>query len=649
MAEALAHFPCLVFLDLSNTLAARDNHVLSKLKHISNLQVLKLRNVHMRDEDVEVLAEAIDIRVRSLDLRGNNLTDRSVRTLLNLCFSHPRSSDGTAGRGQAGSPNAMAEDWPSGLARPDPAILDEFRDESFDEHFVRRLTRGIVSRLPFEDLSRSGITHLYIADNHLTVEGLSSLVKSTNLHVLNAGAVDNARVLVRPRSHTSTSPPQYRDHRIILPGVEKLTPVLERYASNSMTFLRLNHSVITKIAPSKEEVLSPGTFELSAEVSSTLNEMDAALPIYELAVNEAAPRYELPGDSMHIIVSPAVGEKPSLPDSANVRRGSVFAPEVVEEAEVDGEHSLVLTAAGLGPIAQGVNGIESCEQSQPRNSAEMIAGTGSMALGIAIIQKQRRELRASKVPHGLKPGMLPKLRTLVLTDVPCLDSTGYVADAFIEFIRDCALESKLATLEAMHTLGQSDSLGQQSVHVLRGARQIFSLQRIVLEMAPPTPFTASADLDVKHSPLTSAASRLRGRTKSSTEDADSEAFWAAQENDYSFFGDEECGLPEKEPGLHFPLSTLSEKMLLPTGDLTPEVLPTLQQPRSPEIGVDVIQELVKFRKGRKAVYENAVRMGERYVDGYWPGEVKVIRWHRDEYRHGSEDYYGNYFDKGICQ
>ncbi len=671
LAEALSHFPSLVFVDLSNTLAARDQNVLSELKSMSNLQVLKLRNVNLRDEDVEILADAIDIRVRSLDLRGNHLTDRSVRTLLNLCFQAITGVDGQASSGSADLSTTLVEDWPAGIIQPDLAVLDEFRDESFDEHLVRRLTKGLVSRLPFEDLHHSGITHLYIADNHLTVEGLSSLVKSENLHVLDAGAVDTGRVLLRPRSHSSTSPPRFKNHLVMLPGMEKLTPVLERYGSSNITFLRLNHAVVTRAAPLRDEQVSPAAYELSAEESlhemdAAVFEMDAAVPVYELPNDEAAPRYELPGDSMHILLSRAQGERPSLSLSqrpSGVRRGSAFAPETVDEEEAKGEskeesteeRSPVLIATGLGPIAQAINGITNSNHLQDGNvdSDKSRRPAESTEMSIALIQRQRQELRAyhKDKPHGLSPGMLPKLRTLVLTDVPCHDNNHHVIDTLTQFIRDCASEAKLASFQTDLTPESSHTLKQPRLRQNhKGLQELFALQRIVLEMAPPSSPSTTTSLDIHTSPLTPSPSKLVTRTKSSTEDADSEAFWDAHESnqDFSFFGDDdECGVYATDSRIQLAIS--SEKMALSMDTPPSAGLPTLQRKTTvPETGADVVRELANFRRDRKTAYENAMKRGVKHVDGYWPGEVKVLRWtSRDERRRGTLDYYGNYFVKGV--
>ena len=645
--EALDHFPNLAFLDLSNTLAARDRNFLWKLKDLPSLQVLKLRGVHLRDEDIDVLAEALGVKVRSLDVQSNHLTDHSVRTLLSFCFRADSDFNSLSnGRSHAVSDLAL-EDWPAGFVRPDPAVLDEFKDESYDERFVRRLTAGVVSRLPYEDMPHSGITHLYIADNNLTVEGLAALVRSGKLRVLDAGSVDKS--VHGPYSEASPSLSPFDARHIRLPGVEKLTPILNKHAQD-MTSLRLHHAIITKAAPLKD-ACSPVTpcelgsgntkHELDGSAPSELDapvyELDATPPLYELEIRDPQPHYELPGDSTHIYVSPPIGDKPTLSKEESqpeARRGSVFAPESLESEESDEDAAPVLTATGLGSVAQAVNGVNGSNQAMSVTSNDRV-GTGkqSAQLQTSLVEKQRQELRSNRrdKPHGLTPGMLPKLRTLTLTNVPCFDKTGRVVDALIQFIKDCAAEAELANLQARLDVDPVRKPGErQSKHNRHIAREIFALRHIALEMVPAK------------SPI--LPNRTSSRTKSSTEDADTEAFWSAAENDFTFFdNDEECGLPSINTDPYIPRSALSEKITMPADGLQLDSAPKLETTEQKDAPIDVVQELAKFRKRKKADYENAVQRGLSHVDGYWPGEVQVVRGH---HAGGKINYYGNHFEKG---
>jgi len=659
LAEALEHFQNLAFLDLSNTLAARDKSVLSKLRNLPLLQVLKLRNVHLRDEDIDVLAEAIGPRVRTLDVQGNHLTDHSVRALLNTCFQASGATNGLSNGRLHASSNLAVDDWPSGFVKPDSAVLDEFRDESYDVRFIRRLTSGIISRLPYEDMPYSGITHLYIAENNLTVEGLISLVRSRKLHVLDIGSLNHGAILNKPRPSSSTSTPHpHDDNRFVrIPGIEKLTLSLGEFAEE-MTSLRLHHAIITEDVPAKVhkalatcELSSEDTArqELEAAIPPPPAELDAALhglgakpPLYELEPREPVPRFELPGDSCHVVVSRPSGKKLSLTKEESqpeAQRVGDFAPKMVEQTSDDDHVSPVLTATGLGTMAQAVNGVAS---SSPIKSAEertqaFGVSEDNVKMQLALINKQRQELRSDRLgkPHGLIPGMVANLRTLTLTDVPSYARSPRIIEALIRFIKDCASERELATLQARLEPRELRKPGERaSKHERHTAREIFALRHIVLEMIPAV------------HPLSPQSAQTPGfskNTKSSTEDPDSEAFWSAAENDFTFFDDdEECGLPSIETDSYVPYSASSEKIIMPTDGSPVDKLSTLQRPAYKEASMDVVQELAKFRKDRKAAYEDAVKRGVQHVDGYWPGEVKVVRGHHFG---GKTDYYGNHFEK----
>jgi hypothetical protein len=132
-------------------------------------------------------------------------------------------------------------------------------------------------------------------------------------------------------------------------------------------------------------------------------------------------------------------------------------------------------------------------------------------------------------------------------------------------------------------------------------------------------------------------------TKSSTEDADSEAFWEAAAQDFSFFGEEECGLPDSEPGRTVPLEAMSGL------EVAPQCATVAQEPRnnvSVPTPTDVLAEISKFRKEKKAAFENLLRMGyvDPDVEGYWPGNITVIRPTSND--SGELDCYGNRYESG---
>lgn len=248
-------------------------------------------------------------------------------------------------------------------------------------------------------------------------------------------------------------------------------------------------------------------------------------------------------------------------------------------------------------------------------------------------------------PHGLLPSMLPHLRSLTLADVPCYDDSGQVISALIQFIRYCAFETEFAKLQVdLESKNWINAQYHYPKPTKQAVQEIFALRRITLEISPPN-VSSPSSLLLANSPLSPQTPKLAFRTLSSTEDADSEAFWAAQQKDFSFFNDEEeCGLPSIEPGSHIPLSSTSEKMTLASLGAPSSTSQTAQQAANVESGQDVVQELIKFRKDRKVAYENALKLGQRTVEGYWPGEVRVVRTQAG--KNAIADYYGNHLEKG---
>ena len=610
LAQFLVHFPNLVYLNLSNTYPARDKGVLSNLKHLPNLQVLKLRQVNLRDEDIETLAAAVGIRVRSLDVRDNLLTDRSVETLLRSCFIAPGINDGIGANREGVLLMAGLEDWPAGIARPAPHLLADFRDEALDEHFAKRLATATIGRLPSEDLPLSGITHLYIAENRLSTAGLTKLIESGRLFVLDAGSIKD----VSPTELSTTSP-----------GVEKLVPVIEKHCNKNLTSLRIHHAVITTKFSAKDIGLAPPvSFELSVEDHRF--ELPTAAPVVELGTEANTPIYELPGDALHLVVTGATSEE-------TLETHQIFpspgAPTAVEESCFKGEEASIITSANLGSMSQAVNGAGGDDVT--------LDHVDTTELCLLLIQEQRQQLRSRQddKPYALLPGTLPKLKSLTLTDVPSHDPGDHIAKALIQFITGCAAEAKLAALESdllePHKLNSQRWAGNP-----KGVHNIFALSRIILEMSHPTSSSSKP-----------STPRRPSQFRSITGEPDCETLTTAALNDFSFTtneADEECGQLAVDPDLPIALPILTEKMPVSSttdGDSGPDAISSQsssgnhrssspsRRPQTLQLdpGKDVRQELINFRTRRKAQYEDARRRvaGAGAVSGYWPGEVKIVR------------------------
>ena len=736
LGEALLHWPNLVFLDLSFTLAARDEAVYASLRYMTALQVLKLRHIGLRDCDFDVLGPCIGSKVRSLDLRDNKLTDASVRTLLTYCV-HLHRDVHSRHQNEAERSLNETESWPSGVPRPNRHLLNEFKGDDMDEKFVRRLTQSVAGRLPSEDLPRPGLTHLYITNNLVTVEGMASLIKTENLHVLDAGSVDAAKAFGRPRSGSlATNPLDFA-----LPGAEKLTALLETFGSKNVTHLRLHHALVTKPAVNlkdnplatleldgveqRPEIDGVGPARHELESHTHVLEMDSTVPIYELSAERFDDPPDFPVESIPPIIISPVTDDVSSPDTDGPE-----TPTTSREMRISVDHEykvdnpLVVTPTGLGNIAQAINGIGVPDRvietrddgdGEPLFVLSATGGLGYIAQAmngvsqgniqnidpstaskpppsptitvteepeknidgvVNNIKRQRNDLRTSlrDPSRGLLPGLLPAMRTLILTEVPTHVISKSIIANLRNFISDCAREHHLATSQAALEHPHLYIPGKpRSSHQLHRARELFALQTIVLEMAPvsiPTvPLKQFGPTSTNNPFAVPPRTPPNGwgfhqRNRSSTGDPDTEAFWSAQENDFSFFGEEECGLPASEPGMHIPLSLLEEKIVTPIDyPMGSPNSPNVQsfaaamarnqlQQQNMEGVFDVVKELAAWRADRKRAFLERKEMfrgssGDGYVEGYWPGEVKVIRPDAVRRSIGEVDWYGNYFERGV--
>ncbi|PLN84170.1 leucine rich repeat domain protein [Aspergillus taichungensis] len=697
LAETLLRFQDLVYLDLSYTTPARDQMVLSAMSQLEHLQVLKLRAIGLRDKDAEFLANAIGTRVRYLDLRDNLLTDMSVRSLLQACFqpaNSPATLDSTV--------NPMSSVPGS---RPHLLSMKLLESPDLDEQFIKSLTQPLVGHSWVEGLPHVGITHLYLADNQITVEGAAGLLSSSRLHALDVGNVDTVGSLAKGQHSLSPSPQEPRD----LPGAEKLIPILGSVAKDKLTYLRAHHAICTTEVHLKD-LSSSDSHDLLPELSAT--EETEVSGVIELPANEVhelptgdIPIFELedtevqgPSESALPVRRPVnIYEDEPL---SHLRRGSTFAPEVLEPA--DASESAMST---MHPSYLGLSNYPGTPESIPQCASPISIDDPRTHRIQELLAKRprnqtlpRRDHKQTNFPH-LHPSHIPHLETLVLTDVPSHVQPGSpILTSLIRFITACSNESLLATLQA----GSDYSLppGQARAQAeLERARSLFSLRRLILEITPtnlpngPTALTGWKSVSAQ-----------TGAGKSSTGDRDSENLWSAGAADFSFFDNDECGIPENDPGKYFPMAVLNEKVtLLPDEDdsagsdpdatsssLSPGWRRARSRPNSlgsvppaapynnsdnvihhvPEI--DLVAELASFRRGRKVEYEDAVRRDRHrrstmsplsmssttataataaspvmpFVEGHWKGEVKVVRNPAPKGRSGVVDMYGNYFEKG---
>ncbi|OJJ59374.1 hypothetical protein ASPSYDRAFT_150388 [Aspergillus sydowii CBS 593.65] len=635
LAETLLRFPGLIYLDLSYTTSAKDQTVLSTLSQLEHLQVLKLRGIGLKDIDAAYLANAIGHRVRLLDLRGNKLTDMALQSLLQACFLPP---------GHAAYTRA------SKLLRS-PVV---------DEKFRKALTSPLTGRSWVEDLPSAGITHLYLADNQFTVDGVASLLTTGRLHVLDVGTVDTEKHL-----NESLISAEQR----VYPGSEKLIPILGTVAKDNLTYLRAHHPICTSIAPHGR---SPPAEDLLPELSAGdgtagFNELDSSTaeihelpadttPVFELSGSSPRPKSPITPRDDVVASFREFQEDPGL--QIDERRRSAIAPEVLYGPnETDGttSPSVGFSALSTSPIPL-CNSPISMEDSRGRKIQELLAKRPK--------SQPRRNGRQSYVDY-LHPFQVPHLEVLVLTDVPShVPADSPILESLMQFIIACSNEALLATLQA----GSDYSLppGQDRAKAEQErARSLFGLRQLVLEI---TPITKS--LNNFNSSTWKSVSAQIGNQKSTTGDWDLERLWSAASDDFSFFGEPECGVPKGKNQPGFRTSNPS---------FTPAPAPI----------VDLASELAAFRRRKKSEYEQTIRqasqrrntvealspqsyhsagsarglspspsarasspvLGSRlsiahHVEGHWKGEIKIVRNATPKGRSGMVDMYGNYFEKG---
>jgi len=237
LAESFKHFPSIVYLDLSKTLPARDPSVLHALRNLPALQILKLRGLGLKDEDVQILCQSIGLRVRSLDVRDNRLTDDSVRMILQECItttSIARTIVRNRMMQSQGIPSIMQDFFGFDL----PSV---YHTNGQDMFVKSKLTSGFLSHLGIEDAYQTGITHLYISGNNISVYAVANLLRIQRLHVLDVGTPIGARKAELPRMASPS---------FISGGSEALVPLLEQNG-RGLTYLRLNHSVVSRFTSSQ--------------------------------------------------------------------------------------------------------------------------------------------------------------------------------------------------------------------------------------------------------------------------------------------------------------------------------------------------------------------------------------------------------------
>lgn len=237
-----------MYLDLSYTSNSQAWNSLLSFHSFNNLRILKLCGLRLTDQTLPIDALHTWLRLWSLDLRDNSLSDQTVDFLLDECFAP-----------KAPAPIASVRPTPDEILYEDPPIYHQ-RDEndptypSYNSNVPLRpdTTDSFISYMKrHADLSgpsgfilldrdpmrkSTGLTHLYLSSNRITSKGVEKLLSSTNrLQVFDVGTVKANPNITYQLPHTT-------------PFAQPNTaPLLDRQTGTRMEDLRIHHSLVTCI------------------------------------------------------------------------------------------------------------------------------------------------------------------------------------------------------------------------------------------------------------------------------------------------------------------------------------------------------------------------------------------------------------------
>ncbi|KIW01490.1 uncharacterized protein PV09_06970 [Verruconis gallopava] len=620
LAAALKLFPALIYLDLSGTSSARYPEVLSSLAYIPALQILKLQRLFLDDDELNVLIRAIGRKLRSLDLRWNRITDQGVRNLIQDSIR----------------PNMtlIGYESPHRFNTKLQQILDSHQQ---DEFICDQLTSGFVTYLGIECMSGQGLTHLYISNNLVTIAGASGLLKCAQLRVLDLGDIVT-ETLVR-------GPTEYDTRRMYpsLPRAENLIPIIENHAEG-LTYLRINHAVVTQPVPAKDckvvemdgttSALPPrGVVELDTAQhvinempDDRQNELIADFTVY--AELDGSPVTTIPLHEQ--VSSPGIRVQESIINAnVNAEPASVVSPTVdssgglfspISPMSLDMPKPLQLHHSSSGSLLriqmegtytpESLSGLEVDERTIDTDLPEVVQYDHRTYSGVWDDHESRLRFRRSQT-HALLPGTLGNIRTLVLSSVPSKPDTPEIAARIIDFIKGCAEEEQWAELLA--SVGYQLPPGRDRRSAERHyAHTLFPLEKLVLEVVSKQDGADSQSGWIRPS--------SQSRMLSSTLDPDCETYLNAARHDFSFFGSEECGQPDREGLAPFPTAIFREKM---THADDCQTLKGHNNTAGIQRVYDVIGDISSFRQAKKE--EHNFACGNGHIDGYWSGTIEVVR------------------------
>lgn len=271
-----------MYLDLSYTSNSQAWNSLLSFHSFNNLRILKLCGLRLTDQSMPLDALTTWLRLWSLDLRENSLTDQTIDFLLEKFFA----PELTPRLINLNSDEVIYEDPPLYHRRDetDPYYLSSdstapIRPDTTDS-FISYMKRhadlsgpsGFV--LPEGDPMRrsTGLTHLYLSSNRITSMGVEKLLRSTNrLQVLDVGTV---------KAH----PNNYAISHTTAFAQPRTAQLLHRMMGSRIEDLRIHHSLVTCIPTIGQGRLelgyTPQHLHKAEKFSETESKIAAFSPLY---------------------------------------------------------------------------------------------------------------------------------------------------------------------------------------------------------------------------------------------------------------------------------------------------------------------------------------------------------------------------------
>ncbi len=246
----------LLYLDISWTKQKPEDLLILALPE--QLKILKMRGLSLRTRDIERLLYKLKIRLFSLDLAYNDLTNDVIPLLLANSFlpslkQRPDTLPTTDGD-LSTQPSRYLEDAPAYRERADPTEEQEnaiaegripLRADNVDgvfdyllENEHARFIRGPHWLPPAGDrlMQQTGLTHLYLSNNRLTSQALEVLLSGTNrLQLVDFGSAEQPSHQVGSKYKSVLAYYQADTLKLLKPSI-----------SQRLESLRVHHSVVTQ-------------------------------------------------------------------------------------------------------------------------------------------------------------------------------------------------------------------------------------------------------------------------------------------------------------------------------------------------------------------------------------------------------------------